>query len=188
MSLRIENKLITDGQRLANRIITLRSQSVIPAFVFRRVVRKVKEESSNRNFDAWSGLGTVSSSNEHAIDYEPLGHAMILMLDNLGGAAHNGGMFIMPEELSSIALIEPYDITLEGDDRLKMQPQWVPKKGDLFCLLLNDHKEYHECTGVIGLSMLANHGKKYALAQRFDLNYLDAFKENEIADIGVPYE
>ena len=188
MSLRIENKLITDGQRLANRIITLRSQSVIPSFVFRRVVKVIKDDSSKRSVDTWSGLGTVSSSNEHAIYYEPLGHAMILMLDTLGGAAHDGGMFITPEELSSIALIEPYDIDLVDDDRLKMQPEWTPKKGDLFCLLLNDHKEYHECTGVMGLSMLASHGKRYALAQRFDLNYLDAFKENEINDVEVPYE
>lgn len=188
MSLRIENKLVTDGQRLANRIITLRSQAVIPAFVFRRTIKPVVDSDKERKFDTWAGLGTVSGSEEHAIDYEPLGHAMVLMLETLGGSSHDTGMFILPEELSSIALIEPYDIALEGDERLKMQPDWSPKKGDLFCLLLNEHKEYHELTGVIGLSMLANHGKRYALAQRFDLNYLDAFKENEIADVRVPYE
>lgn len=188
MSLRIENRLVASGQRLTNRIITLRSQSVIPAFVFRRVVKPVTNSDNERKFDTWAGLGVVSNSEDHAIDYEPLGHAMVLMLDMLGGASHDTGMFILPEEMSSMALIEPYDIELEGDERLKNAPDWEPKKGDLFCLLLNEHKEYHECTGVMGLSMMANHGKRYALAQRFDLNYLDAFREEDIDDVAVPYE
>lgn len=188
MSLRIENKLVTDGQRLTNRIITLRSQDVIPAYVFRRTVTKIDNSDNEREFDTWSGLGTVSNSEEHAIDYVPLGHAMVKMLEMLGGGAHDTGTFIMPEDLNSIALIEPYDIDLKDDERLKLKPDWTPKKGDLFCLLLNDHKEYHECTGVMGLSMLASQGYRYALSQRFDLNYLDAFKEDEIIDVPVPYE
>ena len=37
-------------------------------------------------------------------------------------------------------------------------------------------------------SMLAGHGAKYTLAQRFDLDYLEAFKEEDIADVAVPYK
>lgn len=188
MSLRIENTLVTNGQRLNNRIITLRSQSVIPTFAFRRTVAKIKAADASRDFVSWAGLGTVTDSDEHAIDYEPLGHAMVLILDSLGGAFHDGGMLILPEELTALALIEPYDITLQDDDRLKMQPDWTPKKGDLFCFLLNGHKEYHECTGIMSQSMLAGHGAKYTLAQRFDLDYLEAFKEEDIADVAVPYK
>lgn len=188
MSLRIENKLVTDGQRLANRIITLRSQSVIPTFAFRRVVLKVEDSLNDRDTDTWAGLGTVSNSDEHAIDYEPLGHAMVLMLDSLGGAFHDTGMFVMPEEMSSIVLIEPYDILLQGDERLKNAPDWKPSKGDLFCFMLNGHKEYHEVTGIMAQSMLASSGSRYALAQRFDLDYLDAFNEDDITDVAVPYE
>lgn len=187
MSLRIENKLVTDGQRLANRIITLRSQSVIPTFAFRRVTIPINEVNA-RDSDTWSGLGTVSNSDEHAIDYEPLGHAMVLMLDSLGGAFHDTGMFVLPEEMSSIVLIEPYDILLEGDERLKNAPDWKPSKGDLFCYMLNGHKEYHEVTGVMAQSMLASAGSRYAMAQRFDLDYLDAFNEDDIADVATPYK
>lgn len=188
MSLRIENTLVASGQALTNRIITLRSQSVIPTFAFRKVVLPANTTNNDRDFVTWSGLGTVSDSDEHAIDYEPLGHAMILILDSLGGAFHDGGMFVTSEELSSMALIEPYDILLDGDDRLKLKPDWTPKKGDLFCFMLNAHKEYHEVTGIMGQSMLASQGKKYALAQRFDLNYLDAFDEEKVVDVAVPYK
>lgn len=189
MSLRIENTLITNGQRLNNRIITLRSQSVIPTFAFRRTVLKINENDENdRHRTTWSGLGSVSDSDEHAIDYAPLGHAMVLILDSLGGAFQDGGMLVIPDGFSSMALIEPYDIDLTDDDRLKIQPDWSPKIGDLFCFLLNGHKEYHECTGITGQSMMAGHGAKYALAQRFDLGYLDAFKESDIDDVTVPYK
>ncbi len=188
MSLRIENELVAGGQALTNRIITLRSQSVIPVFAFRRVVLPANAVNAERDFVTWSGLGTVSNSDEHAIDYEPLGHAMVLILDSLGGAFHDGGMFVTSEELSSMALVEPYDILLDGDDRIKLKPNWTPEKGDLFCFMLNNHKEYHEVTGIMGQSMLASQGKKYALAQRFDLNYLDAFDEQDIDDVAVPYE
>lgn len=189
MSLRIENVLVTNGQRLNNRIITMRSQSVIPTFAFRRTVLKLDaNDEEDRRFVTWSGLGTIGDSDEHAIDYEPLGHAMVLILDSIGGAFHDGGMMVMPEELSSLALVEPYDITLDDEARVDMMPDWTPKIGDLFCFLLNGHKEYHECTGVTGQSMMAGHGAKYALAQRFDLNYLDAFKEENIADVETPYK
>lgn len=188
MSLKIENKLVADGRRLSNRMITLRSQSVIPTFAFRRTVLAVDNEEDERSMVAWAGLGTVSNSEEHAIDYEPLGHAMALMIDNLAGKVHNSGSFAMPEEMTSLCLIEPYDIKLQGDERVTLKPDWMPEKGDLFCFMLNNHKEYHECTGVMAQSMLASQGSKYALAQRFDLDYLDAFNEEDIPDVAVPYE
>lgn len=188
MSLKIENKLVADGRRLSNRMITLRSQSVIPTFAFRRTVLPVNEDEDERDMVTWSGLGTVGNLEEHAIDYEPLGHAMALMLGNLAGAMHNSGSFAIPEEMTSLCLIEPYDIKLQGDDRVKLKPEWMPEKGDLFCFMLNNHKEYHECTGVMAQSMLAGQGSKYALAQRFDLDYLDAFNEEDITDVAVPYE
>lgn len=188
MSLKIENTLVAAGTRLSNRIITLRSQSVIPAFAFRRVVLSTPNSIKERDLDTWSGLGSITDTDEHAIDYEPLGHAMVLVLDSLGGAMHNSGMMILPDEMSSMALIEPYDILLEGDERLKLKPDWEPQKGDLLCFLLNEHKEYHEVTGIMGTSMLAAGTNRYTLAQKFDLDYLDAFKDEAVADVAVPYK
>src|SRR5699024_3005170 len=119
MTLKIENKLVTDGQALSTRIITLRNQSTIPTFVFRRKVLTVNDDDYERSDLSWAGLGTVSDSDEHSIDYEPLGHAMVVLLDSLGGPMHDSGMFITPEQFSSMVLIEPYDIDLEGDDRIR---------------------------------------------------------------------
>lgn len=188
MSLRKENTLVAAGQRLSNRIITLRSQSVIPTFVFRRVVLSTTDSAKARDLDTWSGLGSITDSDEHAIDYEPLGHAMVLVLDSIGGAMHDSGMMIMPDEMSSMALIEPYDILLQGDDRLRLKPDWEPKKNDLVCFMLNGHKEYHEVTGIMGTSMLAAGTNRYTLAQKFDLDYLDAFKDDAASNVEVPYE
>ena len=188
MSVRIENKLVADGQALVNRIITLRSQSCIPTFAFRKKILSIEDSDKARALDTWSGLGSVIDSEEHAIDYEPLGHAMIIVADALGGSFHDTSMFVLPEEMSSICLIEPYDILLQDEDRLRNKPDWMPQKGDLFCFMLNEHKEYHEVTGIMAKSMLASQGARYALAQRFDLNYLDAFNEQDIADVAVPYD
>lgn len=190
MTLKIENKLVADGQALSMRITTLRNQSAIPTFVFRRKVLTVNDDDYERSDLSWAGLGTISdsASDEHAIDYEPLGHAMVVLLDALGGAMHDSGMFITTEQFSSMVLIEPYDIKLEGDDRIRLKPDWQPKKGDLFCFLLNNHKEYHECVGIVGNSMLVSHGHRYLLNQRFDLEYLSAFKESDIKDVEVPYK
>lgn len=188
MSLRIENVQVASGQALANRIITLRSQAVIPCFVFRRMVLPVEGSDKSRNYDSWLGLGSINDTDEHAIDYTPLGHAMMLIMDSLGGAMHDSGMMVVPDELSAIALIEPYDIALQGDDRLKMKPNWSPQKTDLICLLLNGHKEYYEVTGIMATSMLPNSTCRYAIAQRFDLDYLDAFDDSAVTDVAVPYE
>lgn len=187
MTLKIENKLVTDGQALSTRIITLRNQSAIPAFVFRRKVFTVSDTDYERSDVSWAGLGVISDSDEHSIEYEPLGHAMVVLLDALGGGMSDNGIFIAPEQFSSLVLIEPYDIDLESEDRIKMRPDWTPKKGDLFCFLLNNHKEYHECVGVVGNSLLITHGHRYMLNQRFDMDYLDAFNEDDIEDIEIPY-
>lgn len=188
MTLKIENKLVTDGQALSTRIITLRNQSAIPAFVFRRKVFTVSDTDYERSDVSWAGLGVISDSDEHSIEYEPLGHAMVVLLEALGGGMSDNGIFIAPEQFSSLVLIEPYDIDLESEDRIKMRPDWTPKKGDLFCFLLNNHKEYHECVGVVGNSLLITHGHRYMLNQRFDMDYLDAFNEDDIEDIEIPYK
>ena len=188
MSVRIENTQVADGLALANRILIMRNQSCIPTFAFRRTVLTIENSEKARPLDTWSGLGSVLDSEEHAIDYAPLGHAMVIISDALGGAFHDTGMFVLPDQMSSVCLIEPYDILLDDDARLENKPNWLPQKGDLFCFLLNGHKEYHEVTGVMAKSMLASQGARYALAQRFDLNYLDAFNEQDIADVIIPYE
>ncbi len=188
MAIRIENKLVTDGQALANRIITLRSQSVIPSFVFRKqVLPTTIEPEYDRNIVAWSGLGNVSESEHPSYDYAPVGHAMVLLLDTLGGAMHDSGMLVMPEQMTATALIEPYDINLQGEERIRRKPNFTLQKTDLLCLMFNDsYKEYYEIVGNTAHSMLANHGMKYVLNQRFDLDYLDAFLEDDIDNV-EPY-
>ncbi|MDO5770072.1 MAG: hypothetical protein Q4P13_11250 [Psychrobacter sp.] len=188
MSLRKENTQVVVGQRLSNRITTMRSLASIPAFAFRKQVLPLKDKSTDRQRDTYAGVGVIGQADEHAIDYVPLGHVLIRVIDMLGGAFHEGGTLIVPEEVSSMALIEPYLMELEDDERITNMPLWQPKKGDLFCFLLNGYKEYHECVGINGNSMLAEHGKRYLLNKRFDLKYLNVLDESKIDDVATPYK
>lgn len=186
MSLRVETHLVADGRRLASRSIVLQSLQSIPAFAFRKVILPIPNSKfTNRADETWGGLGVSSDiiEDEHAFDYEPLGHAMMTVEQFIGGAVHDGGMLIQPDEVSMAGQVEPYDINLTGRERLQNIPTWQPKTGDLFCMLLGEENYlYMECVGRTGSSMMADFGVKYVFNQKFDLPFLPAFDESKIDD------
>ena len=189
MSIRVENVQVAKGLHLSRRIVTMRHPKNIPAVVFRRQVLPVPNGNSDRHRDSWSGLGSVADSDEHAIDYQQLGHAMVIITDNLGGSLHDNGTLIVPEQFSAIAYIEPYDIEIkDNDERLKTMPNWTLTKTDLVCLLLNGHKDFYEITGTMAIGRLPQDGARYLLAQRFDLDFLNTLDEKNIDDVRVPYK
>lgn len=189
MSMRFENVQVAKGLRLSRRIVTMRNPKNIPAVVFRRQVLSAPNGNNNRHIDSWGGLGSIADSDEHAIDYETLGHAMVIIADSVGGTLHDNGTLIVPEQFSAIAHIEPYDIKIEdNEERLKIMPNWTLRKTDLVCLLLNGYKDFYEITGTMAMGRLPQAGVRYLLAQRFDLDYLNALDEKDINDVRVPYE
>lgn len=189
MSMRPENVQVANGMRLSRRIVTMRNPKNIPAVVFRRKVLPAPNGNSDRHIDSWGGLGSIADSDEHAIDYEKLGHAMAIIVDSVGGTLHDNGTLIVPENFSAIAHIEPYDINIkDNDERLKTMPNWTLRKTDLVCLLLNGYKDFYEITGTMAMGKLPQAGVRYLLAQRFDLYFLDALDEKNIDDVRVPYE
>lgn len=183
MSLRIENTLIADGRRLAVRAIVLQSQSSVPCFAFRRVILPVTHSRFDDRLDeTWGGLGVASTADEHAFDYEPLGHCMMVLSEFVGGFAGEFGTNF--DEIPILGQVEPYDITLTHRERLHNLPDWTPKKGDLFCLLLGENSSlYLECVGVIGSSLMGDFGVKYVFNQKFDLDFLDTLDKDFINDI-----
>ena len=186
MSLRVETTLVADGRRLASRSIVLQSLQSIPCFAFRKVILPVPNSTfENRTDETWGGLGVSSDvkMDEHAFDYEPLGHAMLTIEQYIGGAVYDNNMLIQPDEISMAGQIEPYDINLKGRERLVNIPTWKPKKTDIFCLMLaEDSYIYMECVGRTGSSMMADFGVKYVFNQKFDLDFLPAFDESKIDD------
>lgn len=185
MTLRIETKLIADGRRLASRSIVMQSLGSIPCYAFRKVILPVPDSQfGNRTDETWGGLGVASSADEHAFDYEPLGHAMMTMEAFIGGGVHDGNVFIQPDEVTMAGQVEPYDITLQGKDRLRYLPNWAPEVGDLFCMLLaEDNYIYVECVGRTGSSIMSDFGVKYVFNQKYDLGFLPTFDETQLADI-----
>lgn len=182
MSLRIENTLIADGRRLSVRAIVLQSLSSVPCFAFRRVILPVDNSvSNNRLDDVWGGLGVASGSDEHAFDYEALGHCMIVLNAYNGGFTGEFGTGF--DDVLIEGQIEPYDIGLTHRERLQNMPDWTPKKGDLFCLLLGENNYlYLECVGKSGSSLMGDFGVKYLFNQKFDLDFLDSLDKDFIND------
>lgn len=189
MSLRPENTQVALGRRIAQRGIVMRNMKAIPAYVLSRKVLPLGDSTNtnNRDNDTWGGLGTVAAIDQHAIDYTRKGHAIVRILDSLGGNFHESGNLVLPEDFNSIAYIEPYDIELDQTARIREVPEWEIEKNDLICLLMDGYKQYHECVGIMGQAMLASAGKRYMLAARFDLRSLDSLKEDEIPEVKEPY-
>lgn len=184
MSLRIETKLVADGRRLASRAIVLQSLQSMPCYAFRRVILPVTDSHfTHRTHETWGGLGVASDLDEHAFDYEALGHCMVAIEHFLGGTIHDNGLLIQPDEVSMTGQVEPYNPKLKGTERLKNLPDWQPQKGDLFCLLLGqDNYLYMECIGKMGTSLMADFGVRYAFNQKFNLDFLTTFDETQLTD------
>lgn len=185
MSLHQKTYATFDGRRLASRAVVLQSMQSIPCYCFRKEMVKVPNSTFDERMDeTWGGLGVASDTEEHAFDYVALGHAMMTVERFMGGAVHDGNELVVPDEVAVMGLVEPYDINLKGRERLQNAPDWIPKKGDLFCMLLGeDNYIYLECVGRMGATLVADFGVKYVFNQKFDLDFLDAFDESNIADV-----
>lgn len=185
MSLHHKTPIVADGRRQAARAIVLQSMSSLPCFAFAKSIINDPNSAFDRRVDeTWGGLGVASDAEEHAFDYEPLGHAMMTMERFMGGMLHDADASVVADEVMVMGLVEPYDHTLTGRDRLINVPDWTLKKGDLLCILLAaDHYIYLECVGRLAQSIMTDFGVKYVFNQKHDLDFLDALDKDNIADI-----
>lgn len=188
MSLHQKTYKTFDGRRLASRAIVLQSMQSIPCYCFRKEIIKVPNSAFDERLDeTWGGLGVASDADEHAFDYVSLGHAMMTVERFMGGYVHDGDGLVVPDEIAIMGLVEPYDIDLKGRERLQNVPEWTPKKGDVFCMLLDeDNYIYLECVGRTGSSLVSDFGAKYVFNQKFDLDFIGALDETNIVDRRLP--
>lgn len=182
MSLRQETTLIADGRRLSSRAIVLQSLSSVPCFAFRKVILPVQNSHFDDRLDeVWGGLGVATDMHEHAVDYEALGHCMLMLNNFMGG--YTNDIAVGFDDVLVEGQVEPYDLNLTHRERLYHLPNWTPQKGDLFCLLLGEGNYlYLECVGKNGSSLMADFGVKYLFNQKFDLSFLDSLDTDFIND------
>ncbi len=172
---------VAEGRRFASRSIVLTNLSSISCFAFRRKVIPAVE-GETRAESIYPGGFVLSSSEEHATEYEDLGYAMLLLNKFSGGSMHNDGDDINFGEAVFYAQIEPVNKADYGKrtEMLKNIPDWQPKKGDVLAMVISeDIIKWVEVTGVTGQTLNSQHGVEYVLNVRDKLMHLDPFKQED---------
>ena len=177
---RISNQ-VAEGRRFASRSIVITNLSSIECRVFRREVIPA-EDGETRDETIWEGGLVLSDEDAHATEYQVQGYAMMLLDKFSGGSIHSDGDDINSAEAMFYAQIEPfhYEDYESKAQMLRNTPDWKPKKGDIFALVISaDLIKWAEVVGVSGQSLHAHHGERYVLNIRDSLMHLEPFITQE---------
>lgn len=172
---------VAEGRKFASRSIVITSLSSIECHVYRRQVIPA-EVGKEREETIWEGGMRLSDQEEHATEYKPIGYAMMLFDKFSGGSIHSNGDDINSEEAIFYVQIEPFyiDNYHSKNEMLRNIPDWQPKKGDIFALIIEDDLiKWVECVGSTGQSLHSHHGDRYIMNLRDSLMHLDPFKQHE---------
>ena len=179
--IRPETNRVATGRRFAARSVVITHLSALDSFVFRREVDAIKN-GETRAESIYPGAELLSSQEEHATRYEDLGYAKILLDNFIPGSVFNDYSDINVGEVSFNAQVEPYFIENadSGREMLKNVPDWRPRKGDVFALIIDaDTIKWIECVGSMGQSLTDDHGEKYVFNVRDSLSHLEPFIHQE---------
>lgn len=178
---RKEATRVADGRRFAARSIVITNLSSIECYVYRRNIVPINANEA-RQETIYAGAVVLSSQEEHATEYEDLGYAKLLFDHFSGGSLHNDMDDINSGDPIFYAQIEPFDLAyIESQrDMIRNVPDWQPKKGDIFALLISeDTIKWLECVGSQGQSIHSDYGNKYVLNLRDPLDHLEPFISQE---------
>jgi hypothetical protein len=155
----------------AARSVTLRHPNAIPCHAFRqRVLRQA--DGSIGGMPTLGGLGVLDSSDEPDVEWELLGEAKLLIVENFqSSTVVDRGDALDNAEPQIVALIEAL--------RPAEDPAYfTAKTKDVLYLLLHpDVKIAYEVAAIDGDINIAPYSRKYILQKRDDLTYIDGFKE-----------
>lgn len=167
---------VADGRRLATRSIVMTHIANITCVVWRKKVNPITA-GVEREDESWGGLGVLSESDEHAIEYEQLGLACILLDRFPGGTVNSSATIVDSSEESIIAQIEPYIDGLTGREQLIQLPDWEPKSGDMFGFLISEEALiWLELVSIMGQTFMTDFGTKYLLNKRDNPISIEPFK------------
>lgn len=170
---------VADGRRFASRSIVITSLSALSCIVYRRKITPALD-GQTRDETLFEGGFSLTDIEQHAVEYQEQGYAMLLLDKFTGGSIHSGGDDINSGEGIFYAQIEPFFYENYGkkSEMLRNIPDWKPKKGDVLAMVVTeDLVKWVEVVGVKGQSAHAHHGETYVLNIRDKLNHLEPFME-----------
>lgn len=153
----------------AARSVTLRHPNGIPCHAFRqRVLRQA--DGSMGGMPTLGGLGVLDSSDEPDIEWELLGDAKLLIVENFQpSTVVDRGDALDNTEPQIVALIEALRPVEDS-------AHFTTKTKDVLYMLLHaDVKIAYEVVEIDGDINIAPYSRKYILHKRDDLTYIDGF-------------
>lgn len=167
---------VADGRRLAARMVVMNTIATIPCYAFRKRVVQNAPATATSTGISWNMIA-LSEQDEPDYEYDELGHACLLLDHFTGGNVLENNSMVDGEDVAILAQIEPYDNDYESKrDQIINVPEWLPKEGDLFALLLDENLVvWLEVVTITGQGMMTDFGKKYVLNKRDDLAHKEPF-------------
>ncbi len=155
----------------AARSVTLRHPNGIPCHAFRqRLLRQA--DGSMGGMPTLGGLGVLDSSDEPDVEWELLGDAKLLIVENFqASTVVDRGDALDNAEPQILALIEA---TIPVEDHAHFTAK---TKDVLYMLLHADVKIAYEVVAIDGSINIAPYSRRYILQKRDDLTHIEGFKE-----------
>lgn len=170
---------VASGRRLVARQLVMNGLGTIPCQVWRKRVVPNDPATLTATGLSWDSI-SLSEQDEPDYEYDELGYAYMLLDRFTGAAMHDNNSMVNGADTMIMAQIEPYDDAVTDKRQQIIQlPEWLPKIGDLFALLIQPELIlWLELVDITGQSMVADFGKKYILNKRDDLFEKEPFKSD----------
>lgn len=179
MSIRPELHQVAKGRRLAARKIVMTTLASIPCQVWRKQVKTadVPEPEPEATGLTWDSV-KLSDMEEPDYDYIEQGYAYILVDKFTGANVLENHSMVDGADTAILAQVEPYDFDLDDElQQILNIPNWQPKEGDIFALLIADGLIlWLELVGIMGQTFMSDFGKKYVFNKRDNPAHLEPFK------------
>lgn len=159
--------MVANGRRLAARHLVMNAPGTIACQVWRKRVILNDPATSTQTGLSWDVV-KLSDQDEPEYDYDEVGHAYLLIDQFVGGAVFENNTMVDGGEAAVSAQIEPYLDSIENKrDQVMSIPDWLPKEGDVFALLIHENLIlWMEVVTITGSSLVADFGKRYILNKR----------------------
>ena len=127
---------VASGRRLVARQLVMNGLGTIPCQVWRKRVVPNDPATPTATGLSWNSIA-LSEQDEPDYEYDELGYAYMLLDRFTGAAMHDNNSMVNGADTMIMAQIEPYDDSITDKRQQIIQlPEWLPKIGDLFALLI----------------------------------------------------
>lgn len=168
---------VANGRRLAARQVVMNALGTIPCQVWRKRVVQNDPATPAAIGLSWNSV-VLSEQDEPDYEYDELGYAYMLLDRFVGANMLDNNSMVDGADAAVMAQIEPYsDVLTDKRQQVLQAPDWLPKIGDLFALLIQPELIlWLELVDITGQGMVSDFGKKYILNKRDDLFEKEPFK------------